>query len=896
MNKNTGTKLLTLFSIIIITLSILATIAGAITFFSLSKLSSNLPVDSINKFRNIANLQSLVAALSSDMDSLQADKRDIQYDIQQDIDWDELKFTINKIKVSQTVIIDDFKGNPPNDLRMILDEISLVTNNIETTMSSGNEKNRTDILLSHNEVNYIFSELRDYIVRNNNAHFWILERQRAGIGTLKILILIFSTLALCGAALSVILLKSRKKAVDQLIQARETALAASKAKGEFLSNISHEIRTPMNAIMGLSYLALKTDLSPSQRDYVRRIQNSGQHLLGIINDVLDFSKIEAGRLSLEAIPFELDKVLDTVANLIMEKASGKGLELIFDVEKTIPTRLIGDPLRLGQILINLANNAVKFTEKGEISIQVRLKDKSSENVMLYFEVKDTGIGITDEQKKRLFQSFEQADTSTTRQFGGSGLGLVISKNLVELMGGEIGVESVYKEGSTFWFTAQMGRDLLAKPIPRYSVDLKGKKVLVVDDNDHSRKIIAEMLTTMGFMVVSTNSGMCALEEIKAAAQLGEHYEIIFLDWKMPEMNGIDTARGIKALRLSPEPHLVIITSYGREEVVQEAESEGIKTILVKPISASVLFDTSMQLLHLASAFAAGHAEVIQEKTIKNEPIMGLDGIKILLVEDNRENQLVATEILQSVGCRVTLASDGLQAIERLKSGNTYDIVLMDMQMPVLDGLSATREIRKMPDCASLPIIAMTANAMNEEKEKCLHAGINDYITKPIDPPILFETLLRFAHAGPIAAAPIPTVSASSLQTGQEIPEIPGIEIEKSLSRMMNNKDLYLQLLRLFTTEQCAAVKKIQSALETEDMKQAELIAHTLKGSAAIIGAVEIQSAAENLERSIRQKEENFKLVTETKFLEPLLADTIARINTGILSLESSTSGGARRED
>ncbi len=860
----------------IIALSISVSAAGFITFFSLEKLGSNLPINSINQFRNISNLQSLISTLSTDLDSVRANK--------QDISWDKLRFDINKIQVAQSIIMSDFNGNPPGDLMMILDEISLLGNDLKTILETQNGGTKSDVQLNKNQVDYIFAELRSYIVRMNNSHLLILEKQRARMEILNTLILILSLLALCGATLSMLLLRSREKAFTKLFAARETALAASRTKSEFLSNISHEIRTPMNTIMGLSYLALKTDLSPSQRDYIRRIQFSSQHLLGIINDVLDFSKIEAGRLSLEAIPFELDKVIDAVSNLISEKADTKGLELISDVEKSIPGRLVGDPLRLGQILINLANNAVKFTEQGEISIHVRLKSESSTSAVLYFEVKDTGIGITDEQKARLFQSFEQADSSITRQYGGSGLGLAISKSLVEMMGGEIGVESVYKQGSTFWFTIPLGKDLGENPAPKYLDDLRGKRVLVVDDNDHTRAVFEDMLGNMGFTVTLAASGAAAIEELESASRMGTQFEIIFLDWKMPEMNGIEAARKIKAMRLSHEPHFVIITSYGREEVIKEAAMEGIKIVLVKPISASILFDTVIQLLHPQVEEKNGKASQ-SPRGDKDRMNINLNGVRILLVEDNKENQLVATEILNDVGCAVTVVPDGLKAIEALKE-STFDIVLMDMQMPVLDGLTATKEIRKIPEYASLPIIAMTANAMKEEKERCLRGGMNDYITKPIDPPFLFETLWRFAPHG-VGAAP-PTIHPAFTAGKNRAPEISGIEVEKSLGRMMGNVNLYIKLLKMFIQEQSSTGEKILTALKLKDYRSAEYLTHTLKGSAAIIGAAEIQRCSEKLESAIRYKDADAKLVEMAQRLEPLLKIATENIESGLEQHEKAS--------
>lgn len=907
MSKKTDTKALTITSICIIALSVIVSLAGFVAFFSLGEVGSSLPIDSITEFRNIADLQSLISLLSANTEAILAN--------QQDISWDELRFTVNKIDVAREIIIDSYDGRPPDSLGMILDETRLMNANLKKSIEVTAPKTRTETLLIDNQINYIFSELRDYIVRSNNSNLMILERQRRGIEALRAAILALSLLALCGAVMSAMLLRSRRKAFAQLTQARENALMANKAKGEFLSNMSHEIRTPMNTIMGLTYLALKTDLTPSQRDYLRRIQLSSQHLLSIINDVLDFSKIEAGKLSLESIPFELDKVLDTVSNLVSEKASAKGLELIFEVDKSIPNHLIGDPLRLGQILINLANNAVKFTEKGEISVQVRLKNESKLGVFLYFEVKDSGIGITGEQKARLFRSFEQADSSVTREYGGSGLGLAISKNLAEMMGGQIGVESAYGQGSVFWFTAMFGRNAEGKSAPKFSAELRDKRVLVVDDSDHARAVLAEMLANMGFMTRSAASGAEAVEEVLAAARADLPFDIILLDWKMPGTSGIDTARKIRLLGLEPEPKMVIVTAYSREEVIQEASSVGIRTVLVKPMNASILFDAVMQML-----FGNAQEERVkppgEEDQAEAAMSAGLRGMRVLLVDDNRENQLVATEILGNVGCEVTVATNGLEALTLVKR-LAFDVALMDMQMPVMDGLTATREIRLLPYVAALPIVAMTANAMKEERDRCIEAGMDDYITKPIEPKLLFETLRRFRHradplfrpqnaskpeaasapatATPVAAmeapagasAPTATPAAAPTPT-PALPAIQRLETRASLDRLMGNKALYVKLLKLFIEDQGGAVEKLRAAALAKDLRSAGLAAHSLKGTAATIGAMDLRRAAEELEGFIRQagtEIDRAALDERITSLEPLLKATIAAIESEIPELE-----------
>ena len=626
---------------------------------------------------------------------------------------------------------------------------------------------------------------------------------------------------------------------------REAAEASTSAKSEFLANMSHEIRTPMNAIIGFSALAQKTDLTTKQRDYINKIENSSKSLLGIINDILDFSKIEAGKLDLESVPFDIYDVVNDLVTLLSHKAAEKNLELVVNASHGVPSGLMGDSLRLEQILVNLTNNAIKFTPEGEVVVRISEVQSLEDKVQLQFSVSDTGIGLTKAQQQKLFKPFSQADGSTTREYGGTGLGLSISKQLVEMMDGEIWAESKEGEGSTFafnaWFEIQKEKaheDIYA------CKELNELRVLLIDDKDAGQAAMLEILSSFQCKANWIQPDYTLIESQISDIQAQE-YDLVIIDRQLNAMRSIDAAIGIRNLPAFADVPIMLMALSNEEELIDDAESHQFYP-MIKPVTPSLLLDSIQEILGFTGPKRSKRLAL--EESEKRLAL--LSGHKVLLVEDTPFNQEIATEFLKQVDINVELVNNGQEAVDYLSDKTnvaSISCVLMDVQMPVMDGFEASRRIRNQLGLKELPVIAMTANAMKGDKQKCLNAGMDDYISKPVAQDVLYSTLLNWIVPNGTGNEPEPTEQPSnSILDGH------AIDLTKALDQMGGNREMLNRMLVKFKDEHHDAVQLIIDAYDAEDFALAHRLSHSLKGIAASIAAEPLRAQAAELEDAIER--------------------------------------------
>ncbi|NEV63862.1 hybrid sensor histidine kinase/response regulator [Thiorhodococcus minor] len=666
-------------------------------------------------------------------------------------------------------------------------------------------------------------------------------------------------------------IRHREAVQAELEAARAKAEAATLAKSRFLANMSHEIRTPMNAVIGMLHLALGTQLSGQQRDYLTKSQSAAKSLLGILNDVLDFSKVEADRLELDLAPFQLEQIVGEALLLVQQRAQEKEVELLFDAGGLWLIReggeLVGDALRLRQILANLLSNAVKFTDQGHVRLVLERRHEDAGQVVIHFAVEDTGIGISDEQQARLFKEFTQADGSTTRKYGGTGLGLVISKRLVELMGGRMEVRSLPGRGSTFAFELAFKRPAATPTAAQLPPALSSLRALVVDDYPAARAVLTGLLSQLSIQRIDQcSNGRCAVDHVADAWAKGTPYDLLILDWLMPGMDGDAVLEALRARGVPAPKATIIVSAFDLSGIREHAQDLGATDFIGKPIMPRALLDRLKEGAKIESRSTHfSHAD----------PSLDLQGMRVLLVEDNSLNQQLASELMRKRGVDVDVANNGAEALDRLAMlpPEHYALVLMDLQMPVMDGYQATERLRAHPRYEHLPIVAMTAHAMSDERERGLALGMQGYLAKPFEPEALYAILAEYQVAGADASIPqAPPPPPDRASQSDDLPHIPGLDTRQGLMHVGGNRSLYLDLLRSFATQHRDAQARLDGDLDRRDWESMRRYVHTAKGLAGTLGMDAVAARALELERAAKAAD----LRTPTKLrdfiraLEPIL--------------------------
>jgi len=704
------------------------------------------------------------------------------------------------------------------------------------------------------------AERGDYLEAVGRVDAWVAERvaaHRAGNTTLVQPLANGRTLRIVERQLPDGHIVGFRIDVTELVQATEAAQKASQAKSQFLANMSHEIRTPMNAILGMLALLRKTELSPRQADYAAKTEGAARSLLGLLNDILDFSKVEAGKMSLDPHPFAIDQLLRDLSVILSSNAGAKPVEVLFDIDPTLPPLLVGDALRLKQVLINLGGNAVKFTARGEVVLSVQLVARQADAVTLDFAVRDTGIGIAPENLARIFSGFTQAESSTTRRYGGTGLGVAISQRLVAMMGGELAVESVPGQGSRFHFqidlatvpagAAEAAAAATATTAANATAPAPAVRALVVDDNPTAREVLQRMGQSLGWVVDVADSGPAALELLQRHRASGIACQAVFVDWQMPGLDGWATSQRIRELALGKDmPVVVMVTAHGREMLGQRAAGDQalLDGFLVKPVTASMLLEA------LVGAGSVPDPDAAQRRLAAASGPR-LAGMRLLLVEDNLNNQQVALELLEDEGAQVQLAHHGLEAVQAVSAADpVFDAVLMDLQMPVMDGFTATARIRQDLRLAGLPIVAMTANALTGDREACLAAGMNDHVGKPFDLDHLVAVLRRVTgrrdEPAP-AAASAPGRLPAAVRVAAAAA---GVDVDTAVARLGGKAAVYRRMLARFVTDLASWPAQLRTDMAQGGEAAAARQLHTLKGVAATLGAGALATLAGQAERHV----------------------------------------------